>query len=130
MRGGVAIGAINGWLVAWANIPAFIVTLGGLLAWRGAIKGISHGNTVAIDLPAFKAIGIQTFGSDSSKPYPNPANATFANGSAPASQYPNGATFTEPISGAQAEARYPTNIYYNVSTEAQEVDEYNHLYLP
>jgi hypothetical protein len=79
---------------------------------------------------AFKAIGIQTFGSDSSKPYPNPANATFANGSAPASQYPNGATFTEPISGAQAEARYPTNIYYNVSTEAQEVDEYNHLYLP
>ena len=79
---------------------------------------------------AFKAAGIKTFGSDSSKPYPNPANATFANGSAPASQYPGGATFTEPTSGAQAEARYPTNIYYNVSTEAQEVDEYNHLYLP
>jgi hypothetical protein len=79
---------------------------------------------------AFKAIGIKTFGSDSSKPYPNPANATFANGSAPATQYPAGATFTQPSSGAQAEARYPTNIYYNVSTEAQEVDEYNHLYLP
>ena len=78
---------------------------------------------------AFKAIGIKTFGSDSSKPYPDPANATFANGSAPAAQYPDGATFTEPTSGAQAEARYPTNIYYNVSTEAQEVDEYNHLYL-
>ena len=79
---------------------------------------------------AFKAVGIKTFGSDSSKPYPDPANATFANGSAPAAQYPDGATFTEPASGAQAEARYPTNIYYNVSTEAQEVDEYNHLYLP
>ena len=79
---------------------------------------------------AFKAAGIKTFGSDSSKPYPDPANATFANGSAPAAQYPDGATFTEPSSGAQAEARYPTNIYYNVSTEAQEVDEYNHLYLP
>jgi hypothetical protein len=79
---------------------------------------------------AFKAAGIKTFGSDSSKPYPNPADATFANGSAPATQYPDGATFTEPTSGAQAEARYPTNIYYNVSTEAQEVDEYNHLYLP
>ena len=79
---------------------------------------------------AFKAIGIKTFGTDSSKPYPNPANATFANGSAPTAQYPDGATFTQPSSGAQAEARYPTNIYYNVSTEAQEVDEYNHLYLP
>ena len=78
---------------------------------------------------AFKAIGIKTFGSDSSKPYPNSADATFANGSAPATQYPGGATFTEPSSGAQAEARYPTNIYYNVSTERQEIDEYNHLYL-
>lgn len=56
---GVAIGAINGVLTAWANIPAFIVTLGGLLAWRGAIKGISHGNTIPIALPAFKAMGQQ-----------------------------------------------------------------------
>lgn len=56
---GVAIGAVNGALVAWGNIPAFIVTLGGLLAWRGAIKGISHGNTVPIALPAFKALGQQ-----------------------------------------------------------------------
>ncbi|MDQ6804345.1 MAG: hypothetical protein M3065_05135, partial [Actinomycetota bacterium] len=79
---------------------------------------------------ALAAVGIKAFGSDSSKPYPSPANATFANGSAPSSQYPGGATFTQPVSGAQAEARYPTNIYYNVSTEAQEVDEYNHLYLP
>jgi Invasin, domain 3 len=78
---------------------------------------------------AFAAVGIKTFGSDSSKPYPSPATATFPNGAAPTSQYANGATFTQPISGAQAEARYPTNIYYNVSTEAQEVDEYNHLYL-
>ena len=31
---------------------------------------------------------------------------------------------------AQAIPRYPTNIYYNVSTEAQEVDEYNTLYTP
>jgi hypothetical protein len=77
---------------------------------------------------AFAAVGIKVFGSDSSKPYPNAADATFANGSAPSTQYANGATF--PDAGAQAEARYPTNIYYNVSTEAQEVDEYNHLYLP
>jgi hypothetical protein len=78
---------------------------------------------------AFSAIGIKAFGSDASKPYPNPANATFSSGSPPSSQFAAGATFTQP-SGAQAEVRYPTNIYYNVSTEAQEVDEYNHLYLP
>lgn len=56
---GVAIGAVNGLLTAWASIPAFIVTLGGLLAWRGAIKGISHGNTIPIAMPAFKAMGQQ-----------------------------------------------------------------------
>ncbi len=54
---GVLIGAIHGVLVAYANIPAFIVTLGGLLAWRGAIKGISQGNTVPVNLPEFKNIG-------------------------------------------------------------------------
>jgi len=36
---------------------AFIVTLGGLLAWRGAIKGLSKGNTIPIGLENFKNIG-------------------------------------------------------------------------
>ncbi len=77
---------------------------------------------------AWTAIGLKAFGSDSSKPYPNPATATFTAGSPPSTQFAAGATFTD--GGAQAEARYPTNIYYNVSTEQQEVDEYNTLYLP
>ena len=77
---------------------------------------------------ALSAVAIKAFGSDSSKPYPNPATTTFTAGSPPSTQFAAGATFTD--GGAQAEARYPTNIYYNVSTEAQEVDEYNHLYLP
>lgn len=51
------IGALQGFLVAYLNIPAFIVTLGGLLAWRGAIKGISQGNTIPVQIPAFKSIG-------------------------------------------------------------------------
>jgi D-xylose transport system permease protein len=51
------IGAVHGLLVAYANIPAFIVTLGGLLVWRGVIKGVSQGNTIPIELPGFKAIG-------------------------------------------------------------------------
>src|SRR5688500_6344852 len=35
---GVVIGVFHGALTAYLNIPAFIVTLGGLLAWRGAVK--------------------------------------------------------------------------------------------
>jgi D-xylose transport system permease protein len=54
---GVAIGAIHGGLTAYFNIPAFIVTLGGLLAWRGAIKGISQSETVPVSDPIFKTIG-------------------------------------------------------------------------
>ncbi|HLL75569.1 MAG TPA: sugar ABC transporter permease [Pyrinomonadaceae bacterium] len=54
---GLLIGAAQGALVAYLNIPAFIVTLGGLLAWRGAILGLSKGETIPIVLPGFKAIG-------------------------------------------------------------------------
>lgn len=31
----ICIGALQGWLVAWARLPSFIVTLAGLLAWLG-----------------------------------------------------------------------------------------------
>ena len=75
---------------------------------------------------AFTAAHITHFGSDASKPYPNPAAATFATGSPPATQYAKGATF--PDAGATAIPRYPTNIYYNVATNAQEVNEYETLY--
>jgi hypothetical protein len=71
--------------------------------------------------PAFSGVAIKYFGADASKPYPNPAIP-----GSTAAAYPAGATFTD--GGAQAVPRYPTNIYYNVSTEAQEVDEFNTLY--
>lgn len=54
---GFIIGAVHGALVAYANIPAFIVTLGGLLAWRGVVKGFTEGNTIPINDQAYKAIG-------------------------------------------------------------------------
>jgi len=54
---GLAIGAIQGGLTAYLNIPAFIVTLGGLLAWRGVVLGLSRGETIPIRLQAFKSIG-------------------------------------------------------------------------
>lgn len=54
---GLALGSLQGWLTAYAQVPSFIVTLGGLLAWRGVAKGISGGNTYPIEIPSFKAIG-------------------------------------------------------------------------
>ncbi|MEJ7623993.1 MAG: sugar ABC transporter permease [Pyrinomonadaceae bacterium] len=54
---GAAIGAFHGVLTAYLNIPAFIVTLGGLLAWRGAVKWLLGGNTIPISDDTFKAIG-------------------------------------------------------------------------
>ena len=54
---GVLIGLFHGFLTAYFNIPAFIVTLGGLLAWRGAIKGISQSETIPIADETFKSIG-------------------------------------------------------------------------
>ncbi len=54
---GIAIGVFQGSLTAYLNIPAFIVTLGGLLAWRGAVKWLIGGNTVPISDDTFKSIG-------------------------------------------------------------------------
>ena len=54
---GIAIGLMQGSLTAYLNIPAFIVTLGGLLAWRGVILGLSRGETIPLRLQAFKSIG-------------------------------------------------------------------------
>ncbi len=54
---GLAVGALQGWLAAYVRIPSFIVTLGGLLAWRGAAEGISGGNTYPIESQSFMALG-------------------------------------------------------------------------
>jgi D-xylose transport system permease protein len=44
---GAAIGAFHGSLVAYFGIPAFIVTLGGQLFWRGAAWWVTAGQTIA-----------------------------------------------------------------------------------
>lgn len=44
----IVIGLFHGVLTAYFNIPAFIVTLGGLLAWRGAAKWLLGGNTIPV----------------------------------------------------------------------------------
>jgi D-xylose transport system permease protein len=54
---GLLIGAVQGSLVAYANIPAFIVTLGGLEAWRGVILRLTKGATIPVELPFFRSLG-------------------------------------------------------------------------
>ncbi|HEX3145153.1 MAG TPA: sugar ABC transporter permease [Pyrinomonadaceae bacterium] len=54
---GLIIGALQGALTAYVNIPSFIVTLGGLQAWRGLILKFSKGATVPVELPFFRSLG-------------------------------------------------------------------------
>ena len=54
---GVLIGAFNGFLIAYGDIPAFIVTLGGLIAYSGIAFLVSGGATVAPMDRTFKIIG-------------------------------------------------------------------------
>ena len=55
---GVVIGALQGSLVAWLSIPSFIVTLGGLLTWRGVILYLSKGETIPVRHPVFRSLGV------------------------------------------------------------------------
>jgi len=43
---GLAIGVVQGWAVAYLEIPAFIVTLGGMLIFQGGILGVTQGKTI------------------------------------------------------------------------------------
>lgn len=54
---GAAIGMFNGVLIAYGQIPSFIVTLGGLIAYSGAAFLIAAGVTVAPMDKTFKLIG-------------------------------------------------------------------------
>ena len=49
--GGAVLGAAQGSLVAWLKIPPFIVTLGGMLLFQGALLGITGGVTLSPSLP-------------------------------------------------------------------------------
>lgn len=54
---GALLGAMQGSLVAYARIPAFIVTLGGWNAFRGVLLGTSKGITVSGLTVTFKVFG-------------------------------------------------------------------------
>jgi D-xylose transport system permease protein len=54
---GTVIGAVNGAITAYAKIPAFIVTLGGLLAYSGLAFYLAKGETVAPMDKTFEIFG-------------------------------------------------------------------------
>lgn len=54
---GAAIGCVQGWIVAYRAVPAFIVTLGGMLMFRGILFGTTGSVTIAPLSPSAKAIG-------------------------------------------------------------------------
>lgn len=54
---GLLIGLWQGYWVAYQDVPAFIVTLAGMMIFRGALIGVTQGRTIAPMNDSFKAIG-------------------------------------------------------------------------
>jgi D-xylose transport system permease protein len=56
---GALVGAIQGFIIAYGGVPAFIVTLGGFLVWRGMIfrTGDKQGQTLAPLDSTFRLFG-------------------------------------------------------------------------
>ena len=142
-------GVVSGTTITWTELPAYTPSAGTSFNDSGAMTltfvdtgaagtavtappttdtAAESGYEQNTNLPnAFAAAGIKAFGADASKPYPNPPTATFAPGTYTGTTSVAGATFAD--GGGQAVPRYPTNIYYNASTAAQEIDEYNWIYV-
>lgn len=54
---GALIGAFQGWIIGYLTVPAFIVTLGGLLVYRGAMWWVTQGQTQAPLDTTFRLLG-------------------------------------------------------------------------
>jgi len=54
---GLMLGFINGFLTSYAGIPSFIVGLGGMLAYRGVVLGLTDGATIAPVSPQMEQLG-------------------------------------------------------------------------
>ncbi|BDA83894.1 sugar ABC transporter permease [Aureimonas sp. SA4125] len=54
---GVVIGGFQGWIIAFLGVPSFIVSLGGLLVWRGGAWWLASGKTIAPMDTTFRLMG-------------------------------------------------------------------------
>src|SRR6266851_6534185 len=60
---GALIGGFHGLIIAYGGVPAFIVTLGGFLVWRGLIFAYAQGQTIAPMDPVYALLGGGPIGS-------------------------------------------------------------------
>ena len=54
---GALLGGLQGFIIAYVGVPSFIVTLGGLLVWRGVAWSLSSGRTIAPLDSTFQLLG-------------------------------------------------------------------------
>jgi D-xylose transport system permease protein len=54
---GLLAGVLQGSIIAYGNLPAFIVTLGGMWLFNGLLLLVTQGKTIAADQPVFSTIG-------------------------------------------------------------------------
>lgn len=53
----LVVGLYQGWLTAYLGVPSFVVTLGGLMSFRGAAFLVADGRTQPVTDPAFLMLG-------------------------------------------------------------------------
>ncbi|MCX6119148.1 MAG: sugar ABC transporter permease [Proteobacteria bacterium] len=61
---GIAISAVQGWLTAFQKVPAFIVTLAGMMIFRGASMGVTEGVTIPLEDSWIKTFGSAYLGQE------------------------------------------------------------------
>lgn len=54
---GLAAGLLQGFIVTLLEVPSFVITLGGLLAWQGVQLSVLHNETVIVDERVLNAFG-------------------------------------------------------------------------
>lgn len=59
---GALIGGLQGAIIAYVGVPSFVVTLGGLLIWRGVAWALASGRTIAPMDTTFQMLGGGTRG--------------------------------------------------------------------
>nr|WP_206106958.1 sugar ABC transporter permease [Paenibacillus timonensis] len=57
LAAGAVLGLLQGWLVAYKMIPAFIVTLGGMLVFRGTLMGVTESMTIPVSDKVLALLG-------------------------------------------------------------------------
>lgn len=57
LLGGLLVGLVQGSIISYLRVPAFIVTLGGLLIFRGVLLGITKGISIAPFVDSYKIYG-------------------------------------------------------------------------